>query len=75
MARTFLPDLIKILGKNKAYSEKIYRKLGYSDEISFEEFYIWWYHFIYSQATDLMNDGTTLTIPADGNFAYEAEQD
>ena len=75
MAIDFLPELVQILNKNKKYSENIYKKLGYSKEITFEEFYIWWYHFIYTEATDLMSKNQILTIPKDGNFVYGIEKD
>ena len=70
IAKKNLPDLVGILNKHKNYSKKAYKKLGYSKEITFEEFYIWWYHFIYTQATDIMNENKTLTVPKDGNFVY-----
>lgn len=74
IAKAFLPKLIKILNSKKQYSKEVYEKLGYSNEISFEEFYIWWYHFIYSQATDYMSKMNILNIPSDGNFVYKIEQ-
>ncbi len=73
IAKNFLPKLIKILSKNKTYSKEVYQKLGYADKITFEEFYMWWYHFIYTQATDKMKDQKLLTIPKDGNFVYGIE--
>lgn len=74
MAQAFLPELIKILNNKKQYSKEVYENLGYSKEITFEEFYIWWYHFIYSQATEYMNEMNILSIPTDGNFVYKIEQ-
>jgi len=72
MARGFfLPKLLKILEYNREYIEEVYRKTGYSETISFGEFFIWWYHFIYTQATNEMNDRGILTIPASGNFDFE----
>lgn len=70
MAKDYLQDLIKVLEKNRKYSEKIYFKLGYNKEVTFEEFFIWWYHFIYTQATFEMNSKGVLTIPESGNFDY-----
>ncbi|MDE5431193.1 hypothetical protein KRE40_01015 [Elizabethkingia meningoseptica] len=70
MAKEYFRDLIKVLENNRKYSEKIYSKLGYDKEVSFEEFFIWWYHFIYTQATFEMNNKGVLTIPESGNFDY-----
>ena len=71
MAQNFLPELLNILEKNREYIEKVYEETGYSQEISFEEFFIWWYHYIYTQTTNDMNNRGILIIPAIGNFDYE----
>ncbi|MDR3047525.1 MAG: hypothetical protein LBU51_07950 [Bacteroidales bacterium] len=71
MAQHFSKRLLKVLNDNKNYAENIYKKSEYSEEISFEEFFIWWYHFIYSQVTDKMSEEKLLTIPESGNFIYE----
>ncbi|HLP17184.1 MAG TPA: hypothetical protein VK470_13050, partial [Bacteroidota bacterium] len=63
----------KILHKNKKYCLKMYHELGYSSEITFEEFFIWWYHFIYTQTTDVMHARALLKVPEGGNFFYKAE--
>lgn len=70
MAGNYLPDLLKILENEREYSKKVYTKLGYDKEISFEEFFIWWYHFIYTQSTDEMNKKGILEIPTTGNFDF-----
>ncbi len=71
MAQDFSPHLLTILEGNREYAKKVYQETGYSQEISFEEFFLWWYHFIYTQATDEMKNRNLLTIPSDGNFDYE----
>ncbi|MTH14136.1 hypothetical protein [Flavobacterium sp. LC2016-01] len=73
MAKIYLPDLLKNLESERNYSKQIYVKLGYDKEISFEEFFIWWYHFIYTQATNEMKANGILTIPVNGNFDYILE--
>lgn len=73
MAKNYLPKLLKILEDERSYCKKIYAKLGYDKEISFEEFFIWWYHFIYTQATNEMKEKGLLTIPESGNFGYVVE--
>lgn len=71
MANIFTPVLLEILEANRGYAREIYQKTGYADEIAFEEFYIWWYHFIYSRATDILAEKGALTIPEKGNFLYQ----
>lgn len=70
MATSFLPELLDVLKKHRLYIETTYKELGYADEISFEEFFIWWYHFIYTQTTDKMEKEGLLQIPESGNFHY-----
>lgn len=74
MAKSYLPHLLKILESEREYSKMVYTKLGYDKEISFEEFFIWWYHFIYTQSTNEMHKKGILTIPADGNFDFVIEK-
>lgn len=71
MAADFLPRLLGVLEKNRPYAEKVYAESGYAKEVTFDEFYIWWYHFIYTRATDLMAEAGMLKVPAGGNFFYQ----
>jgi hypothetical protein len=71
IAKDYRPDLLKILNEQTAYSREVFEESGYSDEIAFEEFFIWWYHFIYTSATDILAKRNILTLPLDGNFYYK----
>lgn len=62
--------LVKILNNQTDYAHKVYEKTGYSDEITYDEFFIWWYHFIYTKATNILAERGKLQIPAKGNFYY-----
>ena len=70
ISEEYRPELIKILEDNREYSMGVFRKTRYSEQIRFEEFFIWWYHFIYTSATDILSSRCILTIPAGGNFYY-----
>jgi len=72
MASSFKPRLIAILEKYRSYGETVYRKTGYANEITHEEFFMWWYHFIYTKATDQLAEGKHLMIPPGGNFYYRS---
>ncbi len=71
MAEGFRPRLLGVLEGARGYAEKVYADSGYSKEVAFNEFYIWWYHFIYTRAIDLMAEEGMLKVPAGGNFLYE----
>jgi hypothetical protein len=70
MASSFKPMLIDLLKKDRSYIEHVYKETGYANEVSFEEFFIWWYHFIYTRATNILAEKNYITIPEQGNFFY-----
>jgi hypothetical protein len=70
-AEDYRPKLLNILNEQTDYSHMVYEKLGYSDEITFEEFFIFWYHFIYTDATNILAKNNKLIIPEEGNFYYK----
>jgi len=71
LAEDYRPILLKILNEQSDYSYMVYEKTGYSDEITFEEFFIWWYHFIYTDATNILAKKNLLIIPGTENFYYK----
>lgn len=71
MATLFLPTLLEVLEKHRDYSIDVYEELNHHSEITFDEFYIWFYHFIYTQTTDELATRKTIKIPDDGNFYYQ----
>ncbi len=70
ISELYLPSLLEIFESKRKYCKNIYTKLAYNEEISFEEFFIWWYHLIYTQATDEMNRIGMLKVAESGNFSY-----
>ena len=73
LADYFKPKLLKILTKNDKYIKTVFEKTGYNQTITFNEFFIWWYHFIYTSATNMLSDSGVLTLPDEGNFYYTFE--
>lgn len=71
IASDFKPLLLQILDEQTAYSREVFELSGYADEIAFEEFFIWWYHYIYTQTTDILAERGRLIIPVGGNFYYK----
>lgn len=70
IANDFKPRLLQVLVDQTEYSREVFELTGYSDKMSFEEFFIWWYHFIYTQTTDILAERGRLIIPKGGNFYY-----
>jgi len=69
--KKFLPTLINILEKNNTEFLKLFNEYGYSEKISFEEFFIWYYHLIYTEATNELIKKKVINKPENGLFYYE----
>lgn len=73
MANLFKPTLIHILQQHRAEFEDGYKRSVYQDQIGFGEYFMWFYHFIYTRATDILNQAGIIHIPAGGNFFYSGK--
>lgn len=71
MPKVFSPTLIHILESHKPYFKKVYTELNYDKEISFEEFFIWWYHIIYSETTNILIKENVIAKQKNGLFYYK----
>ena len=71
MPDLFLPTLLDILNRNRPEFEATYRELNFDQEISFEEFFIFWYHWIYTEATDVLIERDMVQEPQEEMFYYQ----
>ena len=71
MPDAFFPCLLDILNKNKPNFEATYRELNFDKEVSFEEFFIFWYHFIYTETTDILIEKNIVRKPQKEMFYYQ----
>ncbi|MDR9366729.1 MAG: hypothetical protein RI575_15440 [Balneolaceae bacterium] len=67
----FFPTLLDILNRNRPDFEATYHELNFDEEISFEEFFIFWYHWIYTEATDVLIDRDIIQEPQNDMFYYQ----
>jgi hypothetical protein len=74
IAEAFKPELLTILEQNKPEFIKHYNESRYVNELSFEEYFIWYYHFLYTRVTDILNDKGLIQIPEDGIYRVKIEQ-
>lgn len=74
MPNIILPTLISILERNKSYIKKTYTELGYDEEMTFNEFFIWWYHFIYSETTNKLIKDNIIKKPKNGLLYYKIQK-
>jgi len=71
MPKLFQLKLISILDKHRPYFKLIYTELGYDKEITFSEFFIWWYHLIYSETTNILIKQKIIKKPTNGLIYYK----
>ncbi|NBC07795.1 MAG: hypothetical protein GVY26_11440 [Bacteroidetes bacterium] len=71
MPELFFPVLLEILNENKPNFEATYRELNFDKEVSFEEFFIFWYHWIYTEATDVLIAEDIVQKPQNDMFYYQ----
>lgn len=63
-------DLVNVLEQNRDILHANYLNSIYSNEITFEEYFIWWYHFLYSEVTDILVEKGFIKIPSSGITTY-----
>ncbi len=73
MANLFKPALIQVLKQHRIEFEDEYKRSVYSGQISFAEYFMWFYHFIYTRVTDILNQEGVIRIPEGGNFYYSGK--
>lgn len=74
MAELFKPELINILDKNRNEFLGNYKNSIYSNEITFEEYFIWYYHFLYTSVTNKLHDQGYLKVPENGIYRIKFEK-
>lgn len=70
VAKSIAPDLLALLKAHEPALRAAYAASPYKDETTFNEYFIWWYHFFYTRVTDQLATDGLLQIPMSGNFTY-----
>jgi hypothetical protein len=70
IASTIASDLEALLREHLPVLRAAYAASPYKDEITFDEYFIWWYHFFYTQVTNDLAARHLLQVPANGNVTY-----
>ncbi|EDX67381.1 hypothetical protein BHL27_19330 [Bacillus cereus] len=62
IANTISKDLVLLFNENDKPLKQYFSSSRYSKEITYEEFFIWWYHFFYTKVTEeLIKQGVIIT--------------
>jgi hypothetical protein len=70
LAALMTEDLAALLEEHRSLLEEAYSQSVYVDEVTFEEYFIWWYHFFYSAVTDVLVKNGQIHIPSAGVTTY-----
>lgn len=62
--------LVSRLRRHEARLRRQYRESPYSDEVTWPEYFIWWYHLFYTAVTDHLVARGAITLPPSGVFVY-----
>jgi hypothetical protein len=71
LAAMFQPTLLSILERHRTAFINEFNHSDASAGMSFEEYFIWWYHLVYTDVTDALAAKGYLTVPEKGVFFYK----
>jgi len=64
-------DLLGLLERHRRGLRARFAGTPYArDGVRFEEWFIWWYHFFYTEVTDVLIERGAITLPRGGNATY-----
>lgn len=70
MAGGMTPDLIALLEAHRSEVTRAYSASPYADEVTFEEYFMWWYHLYYTAVTDRLIAEGIIALPESGLTTY-----
>ncbi|EJR54818.1 hypothetical protein IIM_01758 [Bacillus cereus VD107] len=70
IANTISEDLILLFKENEKPLKEYFASSRYSKEITYEEFFIWWYHFFYTKVTEELIKQDIIRISIQENQTY-----
>ena len=70
VANLIAPEFEDLLRKGLPELKTAYFASRYKDEVTFDEYFIWWYHFFYTRVTNQLAAKRILRIPTNGNITY-----
>jgi hypothetical protein len=70
VAALITPGLLGLLERYRAGLESKHERSPYREEVTFNEFFMWWYHFFYSAVTGWLARKGLLEVPRSGNMTY-----
>ena len=70
MAAAVLPQLLALLERHQTDIRAAFDDSPYADEVTFEEYFMWWYHLYYTAVTDRLISEGHVERPGAGITSY-----
>jgi len=70
MASLVTNDLVALLERYRPAVRQAYEESPYSREVTFEEYFMWWYHLFYTDVTDRLIAEGYIVDPESGITTY-----
>nr|EJQ78946.1 hypothetical protein IGC_02861 [Bacillus cereus HuA4-10] len=70
ITNTISEDLVLLFKENEKTLKEYFASSRYSKEITYEEFFIWWYHFFYTKVTEELIQKGVIITSAQKNQTY-----
>jgi len=70
LAQLVTEELLNLLESFRAEITRSYSTSPFGAEVTFQEYFIWWYHLFYTAVTDRLVAGDYITVPAVGIVTY-----
>lgn len=70
LAAMMTSDLVALLEAHRSSLTRSYETSPYAQEVTFEEYFIWWYHLYYTAVTDRLAAQGYIVRPESGITAY-----
>ncbi len=69
-AERFRPAYVELLGAELPALRAAYAASPFARQITFEEYFMWWYHLFYTAVTDTLIANGRIALPPGGNVSY-----
>jgi siroheme synthase (precorrin-2 oxidase/ferrochelatase) len=70
MAKLITNELISLLQKHDGQLRNQWRNSVYGHEVTYQEYFMWWYHLFYNAVTDWLIAKGEITKPRTGVLTY-----
>jgi len=70
IANLITADLIRLFEDYRSMLVQAYHASPFAEETSFEEYFIWYYHFLYTYVTNQLIELNVIQLPSSNGLAH-----